>query len=44
MLFGTLKVDGEPFVWCVSSWAWQELRDVPDRLDGVFTQMLLYLR
>ena len=44
MLYGTPKVAGQPFVWSQSSWSWQKLRDVPDRVDGVFTQMPLYLR
>jgi len=44
MLYGTAKVDGVPFVWSQSSWKWQKLRDVPDRLDGSFTLMPLYLR
>jgi hypothetical protein len=44
MLFGTPKVAGQPFVWSRSSWSWQKLRNVPDRVDGVFTQMPLYLR
>lgn len=44
MLYGTAKVNGVPFVWSQSSWKWQTLRDVPDRLDGSFTLMPLYLR
>lgn len=44
MLFGTPWVKGKPFIWSESLWAWQPLRDVPDRLDGVFTLMPLYLR
>jgi hypothetical protein len=44
MLYGTAKVDGVPFVWSQSSWKWQTLRDVPDRLDGSFTLMQLHLR
>ncbi len=44
MLYGTPKVNGEPFVWSLSSWKWQKLRDVPDRVDGSFTLMPLYLR
>jgi len=44
MLYGTAKVDGKPFIWSQSSWKWQTLRDVPDRLDGSFTLMQLYLR
>lgn len=44
MLFGTAKVGGAPFIWSQSSWKWQTLRDVPDRLDGSFTLMPLHLR
>ncbi len=44
MLYGTAKVDGNPFIWSQSSWKWQTLRDVPDRLDGSFTLMPLHLR
>lgn len=44
MLYGTAKVDGVPFVWSQSSWKWQTLREVPDRLDGSFTLMQLHLR
>ena len=44
MLYGTAKVNGAPFIWSQSSWKWQTLRDVPDRLDGSFTLMPLYLK
>ena len=44
MLYGTPKVNGTPFIWSQSSWKWQTLRDVPDRVDGSFTLMPLYLR
>ncbi|QOX78874.1 hypothetical protein FY034_07990 [Trichlorobacter lovleyi] len=44
MLYGTAPVNGTPFIWSLSSWKWQKLRDVPDRLDGSFTLMPLYLR
>lgn len=44
MLFGTPYIHGAPFIWSQSSWKWQKLRDVPDRLDGKFTLMNLYLR
>lgn len=44
MLFGTPWVKGKPFIWSESFWSWQPLRDVPDRLDGKFTLMPLYLR
>ena len=44
MLYGTPTVNGAPFIWSQSSWKWQKLRDVPDRVDGSFTLMPLYLR
>jgi hypothetical protein len=44
MLYGTPYVNGKPFIWSQSSWKWQTLRDVPDRIDGRFTLMPLYLR
>ena len=44
MLYGTPYINGAPFIWSQSSWNWQKLRNVPDRLDGVFTLMPLYLR
>ncbi|MBJ6799778.1 phospholipase B family protein [Geomonas propionica] len=44
MLYGTPHVQGKPFIWSESPWAWQPLRDVPDRLDGKFTLMPLYLK
>jgi hypothetical protein len=44
MLFGTPHVNGEPFVWSQSSWKWQQLKDVPDRVDGSFTLVPLYLK
>ena len=44
MLFGTAKVAGQPFIWSQSSWSWQKLRDVPDRVDGEYTLIPLYLR
>jgi hypothetical protein len=44
MLFGTPKVNGQPFVWSRSSYSWQKLRDVPDVLDGGFVLPPLYLK
>lgn len=44
MLYGTPQVNGTPFIWSQSVWKAQKLRDVPDRLDGEFTLMPLYLR
>jgi len=44
MLYGTAHVNEAPFIWSLSNWKWQKLRDVPDRLDGAFSLMPLYLR
>ena len=44
MKYGTATVNGSPFVWSTSSWKWQKLRAVPDRLDGQFTLMPLHLK
>jgi hypothetical protein len=44
MLYGTPSVNGSPFVWSQSNWKWQKLRDVPDRVEGTFTLMPLYMR
>lgn len=44
MLYGTPYVHGKPFIWSQSLWNEQKLRDVPDRIDGLFTLMPLYLR
>ncbi|MFH1079211.1 MAG: hypothetical protein V1766_02940 [Pseudomonadota bacterium] len=44
MLYGTLHVNGSPFIWSLSSRKWQKLRDVPDRVDGAYTLTPLYLR
>ena len=44
MRYGTPVVNGTPFIWSQSSWKWQKLRDVPDRVDGVFTLMPLHMK
>lgn len=44
MLYGAPCVNGKPFIWSQSLWSEQTLRDVPDRLDGHFTLVQLYLR
>lgn len=36
MKFGTPKVNGKPFIWSESQWKGQNLRDVPNRLDGEY--------
>lgn len=44
MKFGTPYVNGLPFIWSQSDWAGQKLRDVPDRVDGDFHYLNLYIR
>lgn len=44
MLYGTPIVNDAPFIWSQSPWNGQKLRDLPDRIDGRFTLMPLYLR
>lgn len=44
MKYGTAKINGSPFIWSQSSWKWQKLRAVPDRVDGEFTLIPLYLK
>ena len=44
MRYGTPEINGAPFIWSQSSWKWQKLRDVPDRVDGVFTLMPLHMK
>lgn len=44
MLYGSPYVHGKPFIWSQSLWNEQTLRDVPDKIDGLFTLMPLYLR
>jgi len=44
MRYGTAPVNGSAFIWSRSSWSWQELRGVPDVVDGTFVSMNLDLR
>ena len=44
MRYGTPYINSAPFIWSRSSWSWQKLRNVPDRLDGSFTYIDLHLR
>jgi hypothetical protein len=44
MLYGTPKVNGKPFIWSLSSYSWQKLRDVPDCVDGEYVLIPLYLK
>jgi hypothetical protein len=44
MKFGTAYVNGAPFIWSDSQWKGQKLRDVPDRLDGQYHLLNLYIR
>jgi len=42
-IHGVPYIHGKPFIWSESLWSLQKLRDVPDRLDGNFTLMPIYL-
>jgi len=44
MLYGTPHIHGKPFIWSQSSYSWQKLRDVPDRVDGEYLLTPLYLK
>lgn len=44
MKFGSAYVDGTPFIWSQSPWAGQKLRLVPDRIDGEWRLLNLYMR
>lgn len=44
MRYGTPHIDGEPFIWSMSAWPEQKLRHVPDRVDGNFNLLKLYLK
>jgi hypothetical protein len=43
MLYGTPSVDGKPFIWKESQWKDQNRRDVPDRLEGRWTLMPIFM-
>ncbi len=44
MKFGSAYVDGKPFIWSESQWNTQKLRNVPDRIDGNFQELNMYIR
>ena len=44
MKYGSAYVDGKPFIWSQSRWAGQKLRFVPDRIDGEWRLLNLYMR
>jgi hypothetical protein len=44
MKFGTTYVNGEPFIWSKSQWPNTKLRDCPDRVDGSFQHLNLYIK
>ena len=43
MRFGTATLNGEPFIWSRSAWAFWQHPGVPDRLDGVLTLLNTHL-
>jgi hypothetical protein len=44
MKFGSPSVNGKPFIWSESQWKGQKLRNVPDRVEGEWTLLNLYMR
>ena len=44
MKYGTPSVNGEPFIWSESQWSGQKLRGVPDRVEGDWRLLHLYMR
>ena len=44
MKYGTPVVNGKPFIWSESKWKSQKLRCVPDRVDGKFHLLKVYVR
>lgn len=44
MRYGTPHVNDSPFIWSESEWSSQKLRDVPDRVDGSFNLMNIYIK
>ncbi|MDR0415225.1 MAG: hypothetical protein LBH84_07425 [Prevotellaceae bacterium] len=43
MLYGTAKINGEPFVWSKSEWKETKLDHVPDRLEGEWAKVRLFI-
>jgi hypothetical protein len=44
MKFGSAYIDSKPFIWSQSQWKGWKLRMVPDRIDGDFTLLNMYIR
>ena len=44
MKYGTPYVNGQPFIWSLSQWSGQKLRNVPDMIDGQYHDLNLYLK
>ena len=44
MKYGTPSVNGRPFIWSESQWKGQKLRGVPDRVEGDWTLLNLFMR
>jgi len=44
MKFGSANINGKPFIWSQSQWKGWKLRIVPDRIDGDFTLLNMYIR
>ncbi len=44
MKFGTPIINGKPFIWSESQWRDQNIRDVPNRLDGEYQLLNLGIK
>jgi len=44
MKYGTPYINDTPFIWSKSVWSSQKLRNVPDRIDGDFHWMNIYIK
>lgn len=44
MVYGTSKIDGKPFIWSESQWKDVPLEYVPDRLEGQWERMKMFMK
>lgn len=43
MLYGTAEIDGKPFIWSESQWKDVQLDHVPDRLQGAWRRIKIFI-
>lgn len=44
MKYGTPVFGGKPFIWSESEWNWQELRGLPDSVEGEYQLVNVYIK